>query len=380
MMTAKTALKRTIRFYNFPRLLIALIVVIPLFISGCTESSAAKAETTQSPVDSPVQDVAMDSQNDPVMLELQGNLGTHDPVIIKEADTYYVFSTGGRPGRGFIPIKCSKDMVTWERCGNVFEDLPEWAPIEIPGTRGIWAPDVSFFNNRYHIYYSISTFGKNDSAIGLVTNKTLDSQSPDHEWIDHGMVLRSTRGVDDFNAIDANIAVEDENNVWICWGSFWGGIKMKKLDPETGMLSTEDTTLYNLSSRPRTGEHQTPPTEGAVEAPFLFRHGRYWYLFVSFDFCCRGANSTYNVVVGRSPKITGPYLDKEGKSMLEGGGSLVIEATTPNWRGPGHCAVFHDNGTDYLVFHAYHGQTGRSELKISTMAWENGWPRAAELP
>lgn len=316
----------------------------------------------------------------PVMLDLEGSLRLHDPVIMQENETYYVFATGGRPGRGFIPIKCSKDMITWERCGNVFKTLPVWAPIEIPGTRGIWAPDISYFNGLYHLYYSVSTFGKNNSAIGLATNKTLDPENPDYRWIDHGMVIRSTRGKDDFNAIDANIAIEDENNIWMSWGSFWGGIKMRRIDPKTGMLSTADTTLYSLSTRPRLKNHQTPPVEGAVEAPFIVKHGKYWYLFVSFDLCCRGAESTYNIVVGRSKNITGPYVDKDAVPMSQGGGSTVVKATTENWKGPGHCAILQQPGQDWLLFHAYHGETGRSELKISSLEWHDGWPIAAKLP
>ena len=103
-------------------------------------------------------------------------------------------------------------------------------------------------------------------------------------------------------------------------------------------------------------------------------------MFVSFDLCCRGAKSTYKVMVGRSRMVTGPYVDKDGKLMTEGGGTLVIEAAGPNWRGPGHPAVLQESGGDFLLFHAYNGQTGRSELKISTMVWEDGWPRVGELP
>ena len=320
-------------------------------------------------------------QVEPELFELQGDLRVHDPVIIRQDDTYYVFCTGGGRRSGIIPIRCSKDLYNWTLCSHVFDTMPQWTSKEIPGSRGAWAPDISFFNGKYHLYYSVSTFGRNNSAIGLATNVTLDPNSPDYKWVDQGMVVRSTEGVDDWNAIDGNIAIEDENNVWLCWGSFWSGIKMRRINPETGKLSDKDTTLYSLAGRPRSKEHVTPPVEGAIEAPFIVRHGRYWYLFVSFDFCCRGAKSTYNIDVGRSRKITGPYVDRDGKPMLEGGGTLVLDATTPDWRGPGHQAVLQDETGDYLVFHAYRGDSDRSisELKISTMAWENGWPRVAEL-
>lgn len=316
------------------------------------------------------------------MLELTGDLRVHDPAIIREGDTFYVFSTGGRRRGGIIPIRRSRDLYNWEYCGAVFEQLPEWATQEVPGTRGIWAPDVSYFNDKYHIYYSVSTFGKNNSAIGLVTNKTLNPNSPNYKWQDQGMVIRSTTGETDWNAIDGNLILEGKSKAWLCWGSFWSGIKMRRIDRSTGKLSEEDNTLYSIAARPRTREQQTTKTD-AIEAPFIIKNSRYWYLFVSFDFCCRGAESTYKIMVGRSEKVTGPYVDKEGRLMTEGGGTLLLDATGGSrWVGPGHCAVLQDVSGDYLVFHAYDSQSqqSRSELKISTIVWENGWPRVGVLP
>jgi arabinan endo-1,5-alpha-L-arabinosidase len=262
----------------------------------------------------------------------------------------------------------------------VFDSLPGWATNEIPLARGAWAPDISFFNGKYHLYYALSSFGVNRSAIGLAVNETLDPASPRYKWVDQGLVVSSRPGADDFNAIDPTLVLEDKRHAWLCWGSFWDGIKMRRIDPATGKLSIADTNLYSLASRPRLHPPKTPPVEGAVEAPTIFRHGGYWYLFASYDFCCKGTNSTYNVKVGRSRKITGPYLDRNGRSLAKDGGTPVVSAITEKWNGAGHQAVFTDGGEDYIIFHSYDKQNGESRLEISTLAWENGWPRMASVP
>jgi len=308
--------------------------------------------------------------------------GTHDPSIAKEGNTWYVFGTRTNPKieMGQLPIRCSNDLRLWKRCGFIFQSIPEWIRKQSPETVDLWAPDVSFFNGRYHIYYAFSAFGKNTSGIALVTNKTLDPASKDFNWVDEGLVLLS-RKEDDFNAIDPNISFDAKGNPWLAFGSFWTGIKMRQIDAKTGKTSSADTKLYALASRERPANPPPRPPNlpddwQAIEAPFVVRHGDFYYLFVSFDLCCRGTKSNYRTMVGRSAKITGPYMDASGVAMLHGGGTQILFPNS-RWIGPGGESLLQQPDGDLIVFHAYDAKTGKPSLQISTIDWTGGWPHVA---
>jgi arabinan endo-1,5-alpha-L-arabinosidase len=285
----------------------------------------------------------------------------HDPVMARDGDRYYLFSTG--PG---VSVRCSNDMSLWEPCGNVFPSYPDWVRRSVPNVKDLWAPDISLHDGRFYLYYSASSFGSNESAIGLATNVTLDRDSPDYEWLDHGEVI-SSRKTDDHNAIDPNLFVDQEGQAWLSFGSFWTGIKLVKLDRATGKPSA-DAPLISVADN-------APQPQDAIEAPFITQRGDFYYLFVSHDFCCRGVNSTYNIRVGRSSDVTGPYVDREGSPMIGGGGTLVYGGSD-RWRGPGHNAIYIEDDTYYLIFHSYDAKAGGTPtLRIEKLIWdEDDWP------
>lgn len=293
---------------------------------------------------------------------LKGDLWAHDSVIVKEGNRWYVFHTGNG-----VQIKTSEDGVNWKQAGQIFPSLPKWSKEYVPEKEedSLWAPDIYFQNGVYYLDYSVSTFGKNTSAIGLTTNTTLDPENPDYEWKELGHVIHSTSS-DNYNAIDPNLIFDQEGQPWLNFGSFWSGMKLIQLDPAT-MKPAPGAELISISTR-----NEEPNT---IEAPFIVYRDGFYYQFVSFDFCCRGIEITYKIVVGRAKEITGPYLDKNGVSMMQGGGTL-IDAGDERWIGPGHCAVFFSGNSSILVNHAYDAlKKGKPTLQIRPLYWDGeGWP------
>lgn len=327
--------------------------------------------------------VSLNAQSQPQRNFLRpdpANPDAHDPVMARCDGRYYLFTTG-------IGCLTSTDMLEWQQGPRVMNQAPQWALESVPGYRGhTWAPDVSYHNGLWYMYYSCSSFGKNGSAIGLMTNRTLNPESPDYRWEDQGMVVQSITNQTDWNAIDPNLIVDAKGRPWLTWGSFWGGIQLVRLDKD---FKTPKGKIINVARRyPRLNmdrfvsdadkelANQAPDAgANAIEAPFIIRHGKYYYLFVSWDYCCKGANSTYKTVVGRSRKIQGPYLDRNGKDMVEGGGEILAQRDD-EFFGIGHNAAYEFDGKWYFLAHGYsRAENGASKLVIKEMTFDaDGWP------
>lgn len=288
-------------------------------------------------------------------LNLTGNLSAHDPVMIKEGNRYYIFHTANGIG-----VKTSPDMLAWTAAGSVFPSaFPSWFTQYVPAKtdRNLWAPDISFRNGRFWLYYSVSTFGERTSAIGLATRASLASGS----WEDRGMVLASPSPAGTFNAIDPNLITDAQGNVWMNWGSWWDGIFISRIDPGTGKLLNDPPGASDVVNIAKRG--------GGIEGSFIVFARGYYHLFVSFGTCCEGASSTYSMRFGRSTGITGPYADKAGTAMLSGGGTLLSDGSG---QPGGHNGVFEENGNYYLVYHAY---TPGNTLRLRRLFFDaQGWP------
>ena len=305
------------------------------------------------------------------------NVQTRDPsTVVKSDGEYFVYGTGFG-----IPQFSSKDRIHWTFRGPVFPTPPTWLATAVPKNRGnfYWAPDIHFFNGKWHLYYSVSSWGSKTSAIGTAINNTLNPKT----WVDEGVVVQSGSHTD-FNTIDPCIFQDENDQPWLSFGSYFGGIRLIKIDVGTAKQSTADTTLYSIATRPH-----TPPN--AIEASAIIYHNGYYYLFVNFDMCCAGPRSSYNIRVGRSKSVTGPYVDKDGVDMMDGGGSLFLGSLYDNGSGrliddevgPGHFGYLHDSEGDWVSFHEEwaRDKNGATTVNLQRLAFDNsGWPLAVLDP
>lgn len=314
----------------------------------------------------------------------------HDPVMAFEDSTYHIFATGMG-----IQHMTSADRKNWTvHAEPVMSVIPKWAHDSVPGfTHHVWAPDVIKWHDRWWMAYSCSTFGKNGSAIGLLSTRKLAFGL----WDDEGCIVTSREKRDNWNAIDPNFVIDENDQPWLVWGSFWDGIQIVRLDTTMHIpavradLQSASSVRGDLQSpRPKTIARRYNPNHkpaepnptsqfagpNAIEAPFIFKHGEYYYLFVSWDYCCRGSKSNYRVAVGRSKTVDGPYIDSNGVDMRLGGGNLFIEGDKKQFEAAGHCAVYHIGDEDIFICHGYSiAHKGASILIQKPVVWTaDGWP------
>jgi len=297
--------------------------------------------------------------------DLQGQTFIHDPsTILKSNGRYFIFGTGSG-----IHVKSSPDLIHWSNEPAVFNHTLEREKAVAPGFTGyIWAPDVVRVHDRYFLYYSVSAWGRQTSAVELATNTTLDPAAKSFQWHDAGEVIHSTNGFD-YNTIDPSAFLDTNGKLWLAFGSYWKGIFLTELDPDTGLRKNTNIPPQQLA------------WNRSIEAACLTRHDQFYYLFLNWGQCCKGTNSTYEVRVGRAEKITGPYRDKNGNDLSTGGGTPFLNSSG-RFIGPGHIGIVNDgntNGATRFSYHYYDADTrGRSRLAVGKIDWTGGWPVPAD--
>jgi len=302
-----------------------------------------------------------DPNQPPKVMALAGPLAFHDPTLFRSGERYWVYGSG----QG-LEAKSSANLQTWQNEARVFDQNPNWIADLLPDVTALWSPSVAYFGSMYHLYYSASVFGANQSCIGHATAAFVDAGSV---FEDHGSIICSNVSgqTDDFNAIDPSVFVESEQTPWLAFGSYNSGIKLIPLDATGARLGSELVSLARRGS-----------DNPAIQEPFVYEWRGWYYLFVSFDQCCQGVNSTHNIRVGRSHNLGGPYIDKAGVNMMNGGGTLVLGGDD-HWPGPGSNVIFNDGARHFNVYHAYDADNnGVNTLRIAEITFDNdGWPVSA---
>ncbi len=294
---------------------------------------------------------------------LDGEILIHDPSTIAiDKGRFYTYGTGNG-----IPILSSDDGWTWKRSGSLMEAVPggkAGPEVLAKGGSNTWAPDVIHIGDKFFVYYSAPATQPR-SAIGLLICPTLDPTSPDYKCEDAGPIVWSD-GIEDSNAIDPGVLLDPDGRLWLVYGSYFGYIRLVELDPKTGKRRYPDRPAVNVAIN--------------AEAAILIHRDGWYYLLLTHGSCCQGANSTYNIRMGRSRKVTGPYLDNMGIDMIEGGGKLFA-ASRGRHVGPGHFGLL-DLGEGVQKFSLHYeadlDRGGVSVLDIRPLLWRDGWPVAGD--
>lgn len=282
-------------------------------------------------------------------------IGIHDPSLLKVGSSYYLFST-----HGTLHAHSSSDRANFSDSGFALNALPAWTSNYTGASGDLWAPDVSAHNGQYWLYYAASGFGSNVSAIGLA----ISPSGLPGTFADSGAAIYKSSDCTGSNAIDPNSVVDASGNAWMAFGSWSNGIYIVRVDNSTGIPT--GAACVQLAYH---------PSGTGIEGSFIYPHGGYYYLFASTDNCCNGNASTYRIVVGRSTSITGPYTDRGGMALTEGGGTILLSAHG-NINGPGGESVLKDTDGDILIYHYYDGNNnGYPALGINVLGWtSDGWP------
>jgi arabinan endo-1,5-alpha-L-arabinosidase len=306
-----------------------------------------------------------------VQLPFYGDYYLHDPSpLIKSGGSYFLYGDG----QGISGIT-STDLRNWSAVSPVFPgNPPAWTTNAVPDFTGyFWAPDAAYFNGQYYMYYAASEWGTINSGIGVATSPSLSSPV----WTDRGKVIQSndsshtTTNTDltSFNCIDPSILIDTNGAVWMSFGSYSDGILIMQLDPATGKRISPTSPIYRVANN---GPSFFSNTE---EGSFLYRFGSYYYLFANWGGCCAGVNSTYNIRVGRSTNVFGPFYDRNGVDLTNSGGTVVLESSA-RYIGPGQAGILLDNGTYWFTYHYYDGNNnGDATVGMNRLYWtSDGWP------
>ncbi|KAF1847416.1 glycoside hydrolase family 43 protein [Cucurbitaria berberidis CBS 394.84] len=286
----------------------------------------------------------------------------HDPALIRRDDgKYYRFSTGNK-----ISIHTAPSITgPWTYKGAA---IPNGSKINLKGKDDLWAPDVTKVGNTYYLYYSVSSFGSQDSAIGVATSTNLDT------WTDLGATGIASKAGKNYNAIDPALYWDGSKFV-MSFGSFWGDLFSTNMQ-NPPVKAAAGAAAIGIAFKPE-GEH-------AQEGAFIAKNGNYHYLFFSFGKCCHfdqnrpAKGQEYKIQVCRSTSATGGFVDKAGKKCTEGGGTTVLESHGFVY-GPGGQGVYYDPKLGPVLYYHYVDTRigyadGQKKFGINQINFSSGWP------